>query len=63
MNRLVFLTAVCVVATYSLLSSPAFAEDAVPCEDMLVNLRETIKTATLTDDNKAKVGRAGEQRY
>jgi hypothetical protein len=34
---------------------PALADDPVPCEDILATLRETIKTATLSDADKAKV--------
>lgn len=32
-----------------------FADDPVPCEDMLAKVKEAAKTAQLTDADKAKV--------
>jgi hypothetical protein len=39
----------------STLIAPAVADEPVPCEKMLDDLREAIKTATLNDSDKAAV--------
>jgi hypothetical protein len=36
-------------------TGPAFADDVVPCEDMLKDLRAAVGSATLNDADKAKV--------
>jgi hypothetical protein len=45
-----------VIAGAGIVSSiPAFAENVVPCEDMLSQLNEAMATAKLSDADKAKV--------
>jgi hypothetical protein len=36
-------------------TGPAFAEDPVPCEDLAKQVNDALKTATLSDADKAKV--------
>jgi hypothetical protein len=49
-KTLFFLAFLALVAT-----SPAFAEDAVPCEDLAKQVSDALKTAQLSDADKAKV--------
>jgi hypothetical protein len=43
------------LAATTLLAAPAFSADAVPCEKMLADVRDALKTAQLSEGDKAKV--------
>lgn len=54
MKKFFLATTLVAIASFSILSSAANAAATVPCEDMLVTLNDTIKTAKLSDaDTKA----------
>ena len=54
MHKLVLAATFAAVTSIAGLTSIAFA-DVVPCEDMLVTLRDAVKTAKLNDADKTKV--------
>ena len=54
MQKLVLAATIAAVTSIAGLTSTAFAT-VIPCEDMLVTLRDAVKTAKLNDADKAKV--------
>lgn len=50
-----FLAAALSAAALVVIAVPASADDVVPCEDMLKDLRAAVGGATLSDADKAKV--------
>ena len=54
MKKLILASTLVAIVSFGILSSAADAAATVPCEDMLVTLDDTIKTAKLRDaDTKA----------
>ena len=55
MKEFAFAAALSATAAFGAFASSAFADDVVPCEDMLKDLRAAVGSATLSDADKAKV--------
>lgn len=55
MKTFILAAALSTVAAVSAINSSAYAAGAVPCEDMLKEVRATMETAKLSDADKAKV--------
>ena len=55
MTKLAFAAALSCAAVFGAFATAAMADDVVPCEDMLKDLRAASDGATLSDADKAKV--------
>ena len=55
MRKLILAPVLACIASLGILVSMAHAAEPVPCEDMLKNLREAVKTAKLSEADSKKV--------